>query len=167
MQKQKVKASNLILADFLTSNSALLDLTLILTQISGCTGVHIMTLWSRRCPVTQNSTVLMRVSEKRSFYQSNSRAIVSASHLWLYRPRPAGSIQVSGVQALATVPLSEAVDVRMDSSWYNTTRRHLVSLMHCWWALGVAVPSFSVSTNKGVFFMSTSRGCHELSPCGA
>lgn len=46
-----------------------------------------ITLWSRHCPVNQTGTVLTRASGKRSFYQSNSRAIVSASHLLLYSPR--------------------------------------------------------------------------------
>lgn len=50
----------------------------------------------------------------------------------------------AGVRALATVPLHEAVDVGMDSSRRNTTRRRLVSLMHRCWGLGVSC----ASTNK-------------------
>lgn len=86
MQKQ-VEASNLILLNFLASSFARLDLTLTWAQMCGCAGVHIIPLSSRHCPVTRNGAVLMRASGKGSFYQSNSRAVVNASHLLLYSPR--------------------------------------------------------------------------------
>lgn len=63
MQKQNAEASNWILLDFLFLLS-LLDLTVILTQFCGCTVVHIITLWSRHCPVNQKHIINERKQEE-------------------------------------------------------------------------------------------------------